>query len=100
MFMQEPVITDNLVLAVKIAIRARIETNAGRARLQFALGIRLRHHPLQEVCAASDNQMQLGLARGPVWTLQSCNHPLPMRFRCWYIIICTKTLKTVLASIL
>ena len=39
MFMQEPVITDNLVLAVKIAIRAQIETNAGRARLQFALGI-------------------------------------------------------------
>lgn len=39
MFMREPVITDNLVLAVKIAIRAQIETNAGRARLQFALGI-------------------------------------------------------------
>ena len=38
-FMQEPVITDNLVLAIKIAIRGRIETNAGRARLRFALGI-------------------------------------------------------------
>lgn len=38
-FMQEPVITDNLVLAIKIAIRGRTETNAGRARLRIALGI-------------------------------------------------------------